>query len=201
MTFQIIGDDQPTLDVPPELASLTGLDVVPIVVAGVGVTAGTFAAWLAQDGWSTGEYNNFMLKMNDIFKDWDKLGWGAKGQNGKSCWANNPRRRKAWKALWARFGKHWRQYGQVSYVLTDSVEGPARDLMQELLGWGPFFEKVCGAEIGVAGESLDPGSGVAPAREGGMADMVKYAAWAIGGLVALNVITGLRGAFPRKPPQ
>lgn len=202
MSFEIIGSDHPALDMPPQLEALMVLGVAPGIVAGVAATAGTFAAWLAKDGWSAGEYNNFMRMMNDTFSQWDKLGW-VKGADGKSCWRKYPAKRAEWKAFWTRFGKHYRAHGQVSTLsfLSDSEEGPARAFMAGLQQWGTgFFEKVCGADIGVT-TGLDPDSGAPPPDVGGPGDFLKYGAWLVGGLVVLNVISGLRGAFPRKPPQ
>lgn len=200
MSFQVVGGDSPNLDQPPELAQLMGLQslgVAPAIVAGVAATAGTMAAWLARDGWSVGAYNDNMRMMNDIFKRWDKLGWLA-GKDGKSCWKKNPARRRQWKALWARFAKLYGK-GQVSEwsYISDSDEDPARTIMRSLASvWVPFFEKTCGEATNIGSGQLEP----EPEGDGGgdIMTMLKYGGVIVGGLVVLNVISGIRGALPKK---
>ena len=201
MTFEYIHSyDHPSLDTPPQLAGLMGLQeglgVAPIVVGGVAMTAGAFAAWLAKSGWSTGDYNNFMAMMNDVIHQWDKLGWKT------GCWKKHPAKRVEWKKFWTRFGKHYGAHGKVSTYsfLSDAEEGPARVFMQEMQNWAKFFEKTCKADIGITAGGLDPEGGEAPPGDtGGMGDLVKWGAIGIGALVLLNVVTGLKGVVPRRP--
>lgn len=205
MTFEYITqDDHQALDMPPELANLMGLQLAPLVVAGVAATIGTFAAWLAQGRWSTGEYNAYMRTLDDTFATWDKLGW-VKGTDGKSCWQKNPAKRRQWLLLWGRFSKHYK----ANPVITNAIpifgfdpaysreEGPARIFMAKMAEWGTdFFGKVCGVDVGSMID-IDPGAGdPPPGGDGGPGDMLKYGAWLVGGIVALNVISGIRGAFP-----
>ena len=208
MSFEYIGDDHATLDMPPELAGLMGLEVAPLVVAGVAATIGTFAAWLAKGRWSTGEYNNYMRALDDTFKTWDKLGW-VKGADNKSCWEKNPAKREQWLLLWGRFSKHYKE----NPVITNAIpilgfdpaysreEGPARVFMAKMEEWGnDFFGKVCGADVG-SKIDLDPGSGdPPPSPEGGPGGLLKYGMWIVGGLVALNMISGIRGLLPARKP-
>ena len=171
-----------------------------ILLAGALATASaSIYDWLNADSWSIGEYNLWMQTMDDTIKQWDALGWA----NG--CWAAHPTQRKAWRDYWARFSKHYAQYGTVSDIpgnwLSDSAEKPARALMQELASWGTWLNQTCGVPLS-AGAGL-PGTGVgqqtfvapglpAPAPQTGdgfnWMDLIKIGGIGLIGLVLLSVL-------------
>ncbi len=204
--FEIIeAHDRPSLDMPPMLAELQGLQgglgYYPVLIGGV-AAAGALAAWLNEGDWSAGTYNSHMRMMSDTFKHFDALGWKIKDAEGVSCWHKHPEQRKQFKRLWIRFGKHYAEHGSVgSYsYLSDNEEGPARGFMLDLQRWATFLEKACQINLGPAGGGLDVKQGDTPSSESDkLGNLVKWGAIGIGGIVLLNVITGLRGAFPQQP--
>lgn len=200
MTFE----QYPTgIDTPPELENLRGLTgmgafgVGPLLIAGGVAAAGaTIAAWLADPDWSTGEYNDYMLAMDQSIKELDKLGWSS------GCWQKNPAKMRQWKDFWARFSKHYGEYGRQSVYLSDAAEKPARTLLKTLAGWTDWFEKNCGIDIGpsvTAPGGSDPS--VIPHVAGAVTEwtpLVKWGAIGLGALVVLNVLSGIRGVIPRQ---
>jgi hypothetical protein len=198
MSFEYV--DHPPLDLPPQLAGLLGLQafgVAPLVIGGV-AAATVLSAILAKQSWSVGDYNNYMRMMKDLFEQWDKLGWDT------GCWTKYPAKRTEWKALWVRFGKHYAQYPVIKNSIPifgydpahSAEEGPARGFIADLRRWGEWLQKTCRGDIGITAGGLDPNRGATPVNEDGMGDIIKYGAFAIGGLVLLNVISGVRGALP-----
>jgi hypothetical protein len=201
-----------TTDTPPELAnlymvkpSLGDLGFIPFLVGGASAAA-TLLAWSdTKRRWSEGEYNDYMRQMNDTIKEWDKLGWKA------GCWQKAPAKQKAWKAFWSRFSKHYREWptnpGRELFsqdVLSDA-EYPARNLMRQLAEWGNWLNSTCQAGTSVPAPLPDPytnGGGGGGGGGGGkieqVGNVVMWGAIGIGAIVLLNVVQGVRGAFPRR---
>jgi hypothetical protein len=200
MTFQYV--DQPYLDSPPQLADLRfvsggnfgALPLLPFALAGGGALVGaTVTAWLGEPSWSVGEYNHWMKQMNDSIAEWDKLGW----KNG--CWQGHTEKRRQWLTFWSQFAKHYGEHGQISSFsfVSDSEELPARALMKKLRAWGDWLNTTCGAQTGIT----TPDAPAAPGEPGGPSttdwgSIAKWGAIGLGALVALNVVTGLKDAFP-----
>jgi hypothetical protein len=196
MTFHAY--DPTGIDTPPLLENLRGLSglgafgVAPLLVggaAGAAAAAAAVAAWLTAPDWNVGQYNHYMASMDATIKEMDKLGWAT------GCWQDNPVKLRQFKTFWAKFSKHWGEYGRQSVWLDDDAEKPARDLLKELGSWITWFEKTCRADLGPT--IHDPGVDPTPAPSG-WTPLVKWGAIGLGALVLLNVVQGVRGAFPRE---
>lgn len=189
-----------SLDTPPQLSGLYGLSVLPLVpflIAGSSAAAGaTISSWLGNN-WDTGTYNVITSKINDTLKRWDSQGWDTPGTGANACWKKNPRKREEFKAFWSRWSKHYGQYGKQSVYLSDSAEMPVRNIfLPELAQWAQWLNKTCNVDTGGAVEpSPAPNNGGATTD---IASMVKWGAIGIGAVVLLNVVQGVRGAFPRQ---
>jgi hypothetical protein len=191
--FEIVSDFQDAVPVPFKGGSVAGN---PYVLVGGTAIAAAVSAWLSNDGWSVGEYNNWMNQMNDTIKAWDQIGWNYPGTGPKACWRQHPAKRNDFKAFWARFSKHYAAHGQISgFYVSDSEEKPARALMAELAGWGAWLNKACNAEIGNPTPDPDP----VPPGATDWGAIMKWGAIGLGAVVVLNVITSVRSAFPRQP--
>jgi hypothetical protein len=191
-----------SVDTPPQLQGLYGLGVLPLapfVIAGSTAAAtATIGSWLGNN-WDKGTYNTIAAKINDTIKQWDNQGWNVPGTGAKACWKMNPQRRKEFKAFWTRWSKHYGEYGKQNVYLSDSAEMPVRNIfLPELAQWAEWLNSAC--KIKTMG-SVGPTP--APPDEGGpttdMAAMVKWGVIGIGAIVLLNVVQGVRGAFPRRP--
>jgi hypothetical protein len=192
-----------SIDTPPQLQGLYGLSIAPLIpfLVGGASVAGTLLAWEGKPSWSVGEYNNYMRQMSDTIKEWDTLGWDA------GCWKKSPAKRTAWKAFWTRFSKHYKEWPNFPTGkwttpvggLPPGAEMPTRSLMKELAAWGAWLNKTCQAGTVAPTPLPDP----TPDNGGGtstdVATMVKWGAIGIGAIVLLNVVQGVRGAFPRRP--
>jgi hypothetical protein len=161
------------------------------LIAGA-AAAGLIAEWLTNKDWSAGEYNYWMTTINDTFKQWDQLGWHRPGDGPNACWKKHPVKRNEFLAFWARFSKHYKEHGQVSTYVSDSEEKPARAIMAELAAWGAWLNKTCAA--GIDDPPPEPSNG------GGTdwGAVFKWGAIGLGAVVVLNIIVGVRGAFPRQ---
>ncbi len=181
-----------------------GFEVIPVAVEGAafllasGAGAAVLNGWISKTSWSGGEYNTWMRLMNDTIKQWDALGWKL------GCWAKYPDARKRWLDFWSRFAKHYKEHPTVSpdaliSWATESEEGGARILMTELATWGTWLNTTCGAKLDV--KELTESEKKAAAADATQTDWGAVAKWAgigILGLVGLNVVTGLRGAFTKR---
>jgi hypothetical protein len=201
MTFEQYGHTG--IDTPPALEQLRGLSGVgafgaaPLLVggaAGAAAAAAAVASWLTAPDWNVGQYNYYMASMDSTIKEMDKLGWST------GCWQKNPAKLRQFKTYWAKFSKHWSEYGRQSVYLPDSAELPARDLLKELGGWIKWFEKTCGSDLGPTVHDPDAVDPTHDPTAGGMdwGPIVKWGAIGLGALVALNVISGIRGAIPQR---
>jgi hypothetical protein len=182
------------------MGGLGDLGLAPYLVAGGAVAGAALTKFLLDEDWSTGEYSYWMDTMNSTIQEWDKLGW-LKGSDGKSCWDKNPEMRRQFKSFWSRFSKHWAAYGEQSGYLSDSAEGPARKLLQELKEWGTRLTQVCQIAAGalpISTQQQTQQEVHTTSAAGPYADMIKWGAIGLGALVALNVVSGIRGAFPRR---
>jgi hypothetical protein len=173
------------------LAGLAGPEMLIPIAAGIAGTA-AISAFLGDKSWATGDYNMWMGRMNATFPVWDKLGWDS------GCWKKYPNKRAEWKGFWTAFGNHYRDHGQVSTYsfLSDAEEGPARVFLQDMARWSTWFGKNCGLDAGTT--PFNPNAGDPTQPENAFGGYLKWGAIAIGGLVALNVISGLRGAFSKQ---
>lgn len=207
MTFHVY--ESTGVDTPPVLEQLRGLTGVgafgipPAIIAGGGAAAAiAIAAWLDDPDWSTGQYNDYMLAMDNAIKEYDKLGWSS------GCWQQNPAKLRQFKTFWGEFSRHWGEYGRQSVYLSDSAEKPARRHLRTLAGWAKWLEKNCGVDIGPSvvkpGDPLigGGGSGVAPRTVTDWGKVAQWGAIGLGAIVVLNIVSGVRGAFPaRQPPR
>jgi len=168
--------------------SFGDLGILPLVyAAGVGaVAAGTLVSgWLSKDDWSVGEYNSYMAEMYRTILAWDTIGWK------KGCWTDAGRRAR-WKIFMEGFGRHYGEHGKISGIsfVSDSEEKPARNFMRQLAQWGDELNRACGANIP---NYLPPP--VPPPTEA--VDYLKYGAWLVGGILAIQIFSAVRGAGPR----
>lgn len=181
-------------DMPPLASSLyglsAGLGILPLYLIVGGAAAGVaLMRFLANDEWSAGEYNDWMLKMDQTLHEWDKLGWSS------GCWKKFPDKRRQWLAFWTRFSRHYGDHGRVtSGFVTDSEEKPARELLRELMEWGDRLNNDCGIDIGAA--VLPPPPPAPPEPE--WMPYVKWGAIGLAAIAALSVFTGVRNAFPSR---
>lgn len=163
---------------------------IPYIVAGTSAAAtAVVASWL-NENWDIGTYNAITAKINDTIKLWDPQGWTP-----IDCWGKNPQMRKEFLAFWARWSKHYGQYGKQSVYLSDSAEMPVRNIfLPELAGWAQRLNKVCGIE------NTGPIDPVPPPPDSGTdwGAVAKWGAIGLGAIVLLNVVTGIRSAFPRQ---
>lgn len=213
-----------SLDTPKQLEDLYGLTPpsrdLGFVCGGVCIGAAALASGsavayinsLLDRGWDTGTYNTLMQMMNNTIGGgipgkpggWDQFGWES------GCWQKYPGKRKEWLAYWGAFSKHYAKYGEQSGYLSDAAENPVRNiLLPKLRMWASWFEKTCGKKdaAGQLPQPLPNGGGpLDPITSNGdtsanIATMVKWGALGIGGILLLNVVSGIRGAFPRRQPQ
>lgn len=177
------------------LGGMGELGVFPFLIAGTALAAGTLvAAWLSQTDWSVGEYNDWMLTMNQTIAQWDKIGWDS------GCWAKSPQKRQEWLLFWKRFSTHYGVYGKISNIsyVSDSAEKPARELMKQLINWGTWLNDTCGAAT-TGGAIAPPPPGEPPPS--GPTDWVAIAKWGgigVGALVVLSLVANIRAAFPAR---
>ena len=163
--------------------------ILPLVyaaaVGGVAV-GGLVASWLSKDDWSVGDYNKYMYEMYRTILLWDQIGWQ------KGCWKDATRRAR-WKIFMDSFGRHYSAHGQISAAsyVSDSEERPARDLMRELAQWGDELNKTCGAGIPDNIPSPNPNPNPTPTEP---LDYLKYGAWIVGGILALQLISSFKSA-------
>jgi hypothetical protein len=180
----------PEIDTPPQLQGLYGLGVpvVPFLIAGTGAAAAV-SSWLGDD-WDLGTYNVITSKINDTIKNWDQQGWRP-----NNCWGKYPQKRKEFKEFWARWSKHYGQYGKQSVYLSDSAETPVRKIfLPELAAWAQWLNTACNVDTGGPIDPVRPDD-----NSTDLASIVKWGAIGIGAIVLLNVVQGVRGAFPNRP--
>jgi hypothetical protein len=185
MSFEYLDDRSYYASAPRDLSDL---GIIPLVYAvGVGAAAaGTVVSgWLSKDDWDVGSYNDNMFTMYRTILDWDTIGWK------KGCWTDSGRRAR-WKTFMEGFGKHYGAHGKISGIsfVSDSEERPAREYMRKLALWGDELNKACGANIP---DYLPPP--VPPPTEA--VDYLKYGAWLVGGILAIQLFSAARGAAPR----
>jgi hypothetical protein len=191
-------------DMPPELSNVYGFNglnssfsghtslndfgVLPLYLIAGGIAAGAaLVRFLESDEWSAGEYNAWMLKIDQTLHTWNDLGWSSK------CWNKHPAKRKEFLGYWARFSKHYGTHGKVtSGWVTDSEEKPARELLRELVGWGEWLNTHCGIDTGTA--VVAPPEPPKPEPE--WMGLVKWGALGLAAVAALSVFSGVRSAFP-----
>ena len=203
MTLQIHGlrsfELGPT-DVAAGAAAATGgVGTATFLLAGA-VAVATLKGWISRTSWSGAEYNLWMRTMNDTIGQWDTLGWKL------GCWQKYPDMRKNWLQYWSRFSKQWKEHpsvdpGALITWATESEEAPARILMTELSDWGSWFNAHCGAQLDIKPLSDEEAATIAKANSIQSTDwtsLVKWGALAIGGVVALNLISSIRGAFSHR---
>lgn len=185
MSFEVLDD---YADARP----LYGLGVLPLVyvAATAAVAAGALvAAWLEKDDWSVGEYNANMNEMYHTILLWDQIGWK------KGCW-NDVGRRARWKLFMDAFGKHYAEHGQISgsSFVSDSEELPARDFAKRLAVWGDELNASCALDVP---STIPP----EPEKPTDPMDYLKWGAILVGGVVALNIFSSVRGALPEQAPR
>jgi hypothetical protein len=215
MTFHMLPPD--SVDTPPELAALYGLNppqtmcghdglgrfrclgglgiplLIPFAIAGAGAAGATISSWLGTN-WDVGTYNS--RKINDTIHQWDAQGWKP-----NNCWGKYPAKRRAFKAFWSRWSKHYGKYGTQSVYLSDAAEMPVRNVfLPELEAWGRWLNETCKIDTaGGIGPVVQPDDGGGPTTD--IAQMVKWGALGIGAIVLLNVVQGVRGALPQGRSQ
>lgn len=183
----------PPAAAPKPYTGLSDLGVLPIIFYVAGATAiaagATLAAWLSKPEWSAGEYNDYMKRSYDTLLIWDKLGWET------GCWKKDPNRRAMWMALMNRFGAFYHDHGRISdpFNPNDGEIRSARGYLAELATWGEWLQHICGADTGP--ETVEP-----PAAPKGFdyEEALKWGALLTLGVVGLNVIKGVREAFPSR---
>jgi len=165
--------------------------------------------------WTTGEYNYWMDYISGTWKVWDGIGWDT------GCWTKNPRLRQEWKNFGERFAKQnalgRMQIGGFSHdiYLPDQYELSARNLLGEMRAWQPRLNAICKAALPATPNTPNApplfGPPVAPDKPPpvmpppspdaptSFSDMLKYGAWAVGGVLALTVFNTLRTSL-RQPP-
>lgn len=173
------------------LGGLGSFGIVPLVyvAATAAIAAGALVAeWLSKDDWSVGEYNANMDEMYHTILLWDQIGWK------KGCWTDAARRAR-WKLFMDAFGKHYADHGKISGAsfVSDSEELPARDFAKRLAAWGDELNASCALDV----PSTIPPTPEKPTDPG---EYIKWGAWLVGGILALNVISSVRNALPASEP-
>lgn len=199
MTFELVcptgvsGTDLPQLEGLYGLAPTTqqaGLGLAPLLIGGGIAATAAITAWLEDDDWDIGTYNNMVLKIDDLIHEIDQLGWTG------NCWKKHPAKRKAFKRFWARWSRHYAEHGRIetkswlgddclTCYVPDSAENPVRDdLLPELKGWVNWLQRVCGQET-AAPESVKD-----PAREKSSPSATAFALGAGGTMLAVGLGIG-----------
>jgi len=188
------------VDLPPQLAGLYGLGVVPLVpvflLAGGAAGGVTLSTMLGKDQWSIGEYNYWMRTLDDTFRAWDPLGWRT------GCWQKHPERRRAWVSLWERFSKHYAEHPVITRIsfppwALESEEAPARAVMKELAEFQKWLNRTCGAKA-VSPVTAPEVTERPPTTGAEIGAAIKWGAIGIAALLGLNVLSALRGAATRR---
>lgn len=170
------------------------LGILPLIyaaaVGGVAV-GGLVASWLSKDDWSYGEYNAYMNEMYQTILLWDKIGWS------KGCW-NDANRRARWSIFMNAFGKFYGEHGKISAAsfVSDAEEKPARDFMRKLSAWSDELNASCNANIPNNLPNPNPNPAPPPSPTDPL-DYLKYGVWLVGGILALQLVSSVRGATAR----
>lgn len=196
-----------SLDTPKQLESLYGLSDlglawIPFLIAGSSAAAtATIGSWMGTN-WDRGTYNIIVRKIDDTIKHWDQQAWGKFG--GPNCWRKYPAKRKEWLAFWRRWSKHYGKYGQQHVYLSDEAENPVRNIfLPEMQQWANWFNTACKMQttaVAPASPTPPPSSTEANgSATGNIATAVKWGAIGVGGILLMNIVSGIRGALPRQP--